>query len=227
MKKVYLIAVVIAIIAGFATYMFASEIEKKTTIKDAEMKDVYVAVQDIEANIPITEEMFAEDAGYFEIRNIVASDAVPNVATTKEQIVNKVTVDKIFAGEQINTSRLQEEDGADVALSLKLPDGKVAYSLSADSITGVDGYINEGDTVDVLIAEEQEDGSFITSVAYSDLKIIRVSTRSDNSSASSSGNSIKQYSTLTVEVTPKQAVELFEIEANYQFKLALNSKDAA
>ena len=35
MKKVYLIAVVFALIAGFATYFFASEITKKTTIKDA------------------------------------------------------------------------------------------------------------------------------------------------------------------------------------------------
>ena len=31
MKKVYLIAVIFAIIAGVATYMFATEIDKKTT----------------------------------------------------------------------------------------------------------------------------------------------------------------------------------------------------
>ena len=37
MKKVYLIAVIFAIIAGVATYMFATEIDKKTTFKDAKI----------------------------------------------------------------------------------------------------------------------------------------------------------------------------------------------
>lgn len=229
MKKVYLIAVIIAIIAGFTTYMFASEIEKKTTIKDAEMIDVYVATKDIEANIPITEEMFSEDEAlnYFTVKKIIATDATPNVATSKEEIVGLVTIDKIFAGEQINQSRLQPENGADVALSLKLQKGMVAYSFSAASVTSVDGYINEGDTVDVIVAEQNDEGKFVSKVEYSDLKILRVSTRSENSSASSAGTAVKQYSTLTVEVTEKQALKLYDIENNYQFKLILNHKDVA
>lgn len=227
MKKVYLIAVVIAIIAGFTTYMFASEIEKKTTIKDAETKDVYVALQDIGANVTITDAMFAEDAGYFELRNIIATDSAPNVATTKEELVNMVTVDKLYAGEQVNKSRLQPLDGADVALSLKLAEGMVAYSFSAGSVTSVDGYINEGDTVDVLVSKANDEGENESEVAYSDLKILRVSTRTANKSASSSGSAITEYSTLTVEVTEEQAKQLYDIETNYDFKLILNPREKA
>ena len=40
MKKVYLIAVIVAIIAGVATYMFATGINSKTKFKDAEMVTV-------------------------------------------------------------------------------------------------------------------------------------------------------------------------------------------
>ena len=65
MKKVYLIAVVFALVAGFATYMFAQGINEKTTIKDADTKKVYVALQDIPKDTEITEDMFADGANYF------------------------------------------------------------------------------------------------------------------------------------------------------------------
>ena len=65
MKKVYLIAVVFALVAGFATYFFASEIDKKSTFKDAEMVTVFVPVADMDRNVTITEDMFLEDAGVF------------------------------------------------------------------------------------------------------------------------------------------------------------------
>lgn len=224
MKKVYLIAVVIALIAGFATYMFASEIEKKTTIKDAETTDVYIALQDIAANTTITEEMFAEDAGYFELKNIISTDAAPSTAKTKDQLVNMVTIDKLYAGEQVSINRLQPLDGNDVALSLKLADGMVAYSFDAPTVTSVDGYINEGDTVDVLVSKENEDGEFKSEVAYSNLKILRISTRTANKTANANDTAITDYSSLTVEVTEEQAMQLYDIENNYDFKLILNKK---
>ena len=51
MKKVYLIAVIFAIIAGVATYMFATEIDKKTTFKDADMVTVLIPTADIDKNV--------------------------------------------------------------------------------------------------------------------------------------------------------------------------------
>ena len=57
MKKVYLIAVIFAIIAGVATYMFATEIDKKTTFKDADMVTVLIPTADIDKNVEITADM--------------------------------------------------------------------------------------------------------------------------------------------------------------------------
>lgn len=45
--------------------------------------------------------------------------------------VHMITVDKLYANEPINKNRLQDKNGDDVALSLKLPQGKVAYSFDA------------------------------------------------------------------------------------------------
>ncbi len=225
MKKVYLIAVIFALLAGFATYMFASEIEKKSTIKDADTAVVYVPLQDIKANTVITEEMFAEEAGYFTTKTVVAADLAPNYVTDQADLIDMVTIDPLYAGEQINSARLQSSDGDDVALSIKLPDGKVAYSFNAASVTSVDGYISEGDTVDVIVFKDDKDGEEAKSeVAYKDLKILRVSTNSANTSANQKGSAITEYSTLTVEVTEKQALQLYDIENTYSYKLVLNPR---
>ena len=224
MKKVYLIAVVFALIAGFATYMFAKQIDEKSTYKDADTVSVVCAVQDIPKNTKITQEMLDDEENpYFEVKPVVVDSVVPNYATDKNELLENITVDPIYAGEQINKSRFESVDGEDVALSFKLAPGKVAYSFTAGSVTGVDGYISEGDTVNVIVYDT-EDGKTTTKVAYKNLKIIRVSTNSVSTSSSASGTKITEYGTLTVEVTEKQALKLYEIENDYTYKLVLNPR---
>lgn len=223
MKKVYLIAVIFALVAGFATYFFASEIDKKTTIKDADTVTVYVPVNDMPKNSTITQDMFEQDAGYFVTKTVVSADVdTENVATQQEDLVDKVTVETLYANEPINKKRLEDVNGADVALSLKLPKGKVAYSFSAGSVTSVDGYISEGDTVDVLVYDGEKGKA---KVAYKNLPILRVSTATASKNASASGSAITDYSTLTVPVTEKQALALYKIENEGSFKLVLKHRE--
>lgn len=225
MKKVYLVAVVFALIAAFATYMFATEIDKKTTIKDADTVPVIVALRDIPENTRITEEMFAEDAGYFTTKTIVTDYAAPNYISESADMIDSITVDPIYTNEQVCSSRLVGVDDDKVALSYKLSDGMVAYSFSAGTVNGVDGYISAGDTVDVIVFEKDDDGKATTRVAYEDLKILRISNNKDNTNANDSGSTITSYSTLTVEVTEKQALKLYQIETDYNFKLVLNPRE--
>ena len=225
MKKVYLIAVIFALIAGFATYFFASEIDKKTTIKDADTVEVIVPVNDMSQNSSITEEMFAEDAGVFTKKTVVAADVnTETVVTKQDQLIGKVTIDPLYAGEPINVKRIESLDGADVALSLKLPKGKVAYSFNAASVIGADGYISEGDKVDVLVYDGESQKSRI---AYKNLEILRVSTATASKTASESGKTVTDYNTLTVSVTEKQALKLYKIENESTFKLVLKHRNNA
>lgn len=222
MKKVYLIAVIFALIAGFATYFFASEIDKKTTIKDADTVEIIVPVADMAKNTTITEDMFADEAGVFQKKTVVADDVTGDVATDQKQLINQVTVDPLYANEPINVKRLESIDGSDVALSLKLPKGRVAYSFNAASVTSVDGYINEGDKVDVLVYDGNKKKS---KVAYKNLPILRVSTATASKNASASGTALTEYSTLTVVVTEKQALALYKIENENSFKLVLKHRE--
>ncbi len=230
MKKVYLIAVVVAIIAGVATYMFATEINSKTKFKDAEMVTVLVPTADIEKNVEITADMFEGDNPQIVTKEILAADATENYVKAQTELVDDtndihmITVDKLYANEPINKNRLEDKNGDDVALSLKLPKGMVAYSFDAASVKSVDGYISEGDTVDVLVSKTDDQGNVTTEIAYKDLKILRVSTNKDNTTASQNGTKITTYNTLTVEVTKKQSLKLYEIENKYDYKLILNPR---
>ena len=228
MKKVYLVAVIFALIAGFATFMFARELDKKTTIKDADTVQVYVAQKDIEENTQITESMFGEgddqSEATFVLKTVVAADAGPNYVSEKKDLIDKITLDPIYKGEQINSARFIEKDADTVSLSFKLQEGMVAYSIVASATNGVDGYIGPGDTVDIITYESAGDeGEPVASIAYEDLKVIRVSSNSANASANSSGSQITSYTTITVEVTPEQALELRTIEQK-DYKLILNSR---
>ena len=199
MKKVYLIAVIVAIIAGVATYMFATEINSKTKFKDAEMVTVLVPAADIEKNVEITADMFEGDNPQIVTKEILAADATDNYVKAQTELVDDakdvhmITVDKLYANEPINKNRLEDKNGDDVALSLKLPKGMVAYSFDAGSVKSVDGYISEGDTVDVLVSKTDDQGKVKTEIAYKGLKILRVSTNADNSTASQSGTKITTY----------------------------------
>ena len=115
MKKVYLIAVIVAIIAGVATYMFATEINSKTKFKDAEMVTVLVPTADIEKNVEITADMFEGDNPQIVTKEILAADATDNYVKAQTDLVDDakdvhmITVDKLYANEPINKNRLEDK----------------------------------------------------------------------------------------------------------------------
>lgn len=154
MKKVYLVAVVVALIAGICTFLFATQLFKTVSAKSADTTTVLVPVNDIEKDVLIgasdIQNMFREE-------KVFNNDLIENVVLDDEFLVDKVTNSVLYAGEQINQNRLIDQKADDVTLSLKLPAGYVAYAIKAEDTQGVDGYISEGDTVDLgVICATQE-----------------------------------------------------------------------
>ena len=101
MKKVYLIAVIFAIIAGVATYMFATEIDKKTTFKDADMVTVLIPTADIDKNVEITADMFEGDNPQIITKEILAADSNDSYIKAQKELVDDannvhmITVDNL------------------------------------------------------------------------------------------------------------------------------------
>jgi len=154
MKKVYLVAVVVALIAGICTFLFATQLFKTVSAKSADTTTVLVPQKDIDKDVLIGA---SDIQTLFREEKVFNKDLIENVVLDDEFLVDKVTNSVLYAGEQINQNRLIDQKADSVTLSLKLPDGYVAYAIKAEDTQGVDGYISEGDTVDlgVICATEE------------------------------------------------------------------------
>lgn len=226
MKKVYLIAVVFALLAAIATYLFASHLDSKTTLKDADTIPVIIALKDIPENTIITEDMLSTDAGNFEVKQVPKDFASTDAVGDLNELKDKVLCVEVKANDQINARSYVGEDSDKVGLSFKLAEGHQAYALRASDVNGVDGYISPGDTVDVITYETDNSGKVKGKTAYKNLKVLRVSNNSDYATASTNDSAITSYSTITVDVTKEQALKLIEVENGSDYKLVLNSRKA-
>jgi pilus assembly protein CpaB len=219
MKKVYITAVFIAIIAGIATYMFASELQKNTKIKDAPMSEVVVAIQDIRENTVITAEMV-------EVRLYTTASVTPGTVSKLEDLVGKLARYPIFVGEQILASKLigigEKDERA--ALSYQLLPGEYAYSITIGSEQGVSGFITRGDYVDILFTELKGDGTYKTDFVMRNVYVLRVSNHAANLAADAQGGApITSYMELTFKLNESQCIQLSDIRAKGDVRLVLKS----
>ena len=99
MKKVYVIAALLAVLAGFAVYLFASQIQASAEPVAIPTASVVVAAVDIPAQTLITADMIALKALPEET---VHSDA----ALKLESVVGSIAVEPIVSGEQVLNARL-------------------------------------------------------------------------------------------------------------------------
>ena len=218
MKKIYLIALLCAIVAGGATFLTARGIANSSKAENQNQTQVVVAVTDVTAGTAITADNVDT---LFQLKTVNANDIFGNTATDIQSIVGKTVTSTIYAGEQVNFSRFDGKGDAANGLSVELTNGNVAYSMSAESVKGVDGYILPGDTVDIIGVTKEGKSELI----MSDLYVIRTSTNEANAAAA--GAAVTTYGTLTFDVPESDAETLLEIENSSKyttFKFVLNKK---
>lgn len=220
MKRVYLIALIVALIAGSATYFFASTIMKNSSIEDAPTEVVLVANSDIVAGTAVTADQV--DALFTE-KKVLVQDLTPNAVKSKEEILGQVVMQTIYAQEQVSMNRFMAGDSEEVGLSYTLQEGEVAYSIVAESQKGVDGYIKEGDTIDIIAYYESK-----TVLEFENLKVLKVSTREATNAAQSQteGGEVMSYTSVTIKTDVNQAMEIWNMEnrTGNNFKFVLHSR---
>jgi len=216
MKKVYLIATVVAIITGIATYLFASQIQKNTTIKDAPSSPVVVAKVNIPRNTVIDNTMV-------ELRQLTDVSVTPSAYSKVEDVLGKVTRQDIMLGEQLVPLRFVQPGRKDnnAALSNQLKPGEYAYTLSVDVQTGVSGFISEGDYVDVMFIKTTTDGKTTTDIVLKNIFVIRTSGFSENYSAEAAGAPILEYSNVTLVLTLEQCQQMALYQGTGMVRLLL------
>lgn len=110
-----------------------------------------------------------------ELRKNIPKDLVPaGVVANLRQLEGRIAVDEVEKGEPIVLSRFL--DPAQMGrMSDHIPDGKRAITLRIDRVRGVAGFLNQGDTVDIIGSFTVE-GRNLTKYVLPLVKIMAVNT---------------------------------------------------
>lgn len=212
MKRIYLIATVIAIIAGFATYLFANELKKNSTIKDVEKSQVVIAAVDIKENTILTEAMFI-------VRDVPVTAVAPGSVNKISDVVGKMAVAPMYSGEQVLAKRIALIADSDMAarLSYRVEPGKYAYTISMDYNSTIGGFAREGDYLDIYRNSGGE-----LSLLLEKVKIVKISSYASNTPAPDGTSvEIKNYTDITVFLTRNDIMKLGDPTKAASLKMAL------
>jgi len=90
------------------------------------------------------------DSKKIKITELPKSYAHPLALYQEESVVGKTAISDISAGEQILSSKLLTVHDMKQRLAYAVPEGKRAVSVAVNDVSGVAGYIEAGDRVDVV-----------------------------------------------------------------------------
>jgi Flp pilus assembly protein CpaB len=102
--------------------------------------DTVIAAQDIPLGTVVTEEMLGS-------RKILTGARERNALVDTSQAIGKTTRTAIVAGAQVHSSDFQNR-----AVPLTVPQGKRAFAISINQLTGVGNLVDVGDTIDLIIS---------------------------------------------------------------------------
>lgn len=219
MKKIYLFAVIFALITGFATYFFVNNLKHNSNVTGVEEADVVVALQDIEPDTVVKPEMF---------RTV----RLPVTAITYGTLVNISDIDgyvvtqKILKGEQVLASKLtlidKDKDGleynGEYRLSYHLEKGEYAYTIFSATVEDtVARFIRRGDYINLYYGKK---------LILENIKVLEIGKYADRKMELQQGTEILEYDHLTLSLTKKQIETLLEMDnapSGNDFSIALVS----
>lgn len=212
MKKIYIVAVIAAVVSAVLLYSFLNSYDSKNKGDDKvnyNTEKVIVALTDIAANTTITDKMVTEV-------DMPVDGIHPDAARERADVVGLVAKVDIVADEQMITSKFASSRDAGSSLSYQIEEGKRAMAIEVDSPIGVAGYVEVGDYVDVIAVVDSKTEQFVktksgdnmeidgrvTSIVAEAAKVLRVGDVGYVSSP------LDVYTSLTLELTPEQCAKI-------------------
>lgn len=149
----------------------------------------------------------------------VPAEYCPATAVSEQdmsKLVGHAAITDLTKGIPVAGSAVQGSD-TPPALDCAMTDGNVAYTIDASGAQALAGMLRVGDRVNIISGSDESDGSVI----LGDVKVIALDMTLSGTAES--------YSTVTLDLTPEQSVELFNATADgsYHFSLSDAAKSVA
>jgi pilus assembly protein CpaB len=153
------------------------------------------------------------------VKNWPKDAMTPDMFTEKSQVIGKVAIDNVFKGEPLNARRVVDPKGGNV-FSLGFPENKRAFTVRVNDVSGVGGFLLPDNHVDVLASRKLPGSNeeTVTETIVQDIKVLAV----DQESTSDNKKPVVVRS-VTLEMTPHQAEEVFNAQQQGSIQLALRN----
>ncbi len=231
MKKIYIIAAILALVTGIAAYSFGKSLEAEAKPPEIPTTTVVITTVDIGEGVFITQEMV-------QLKAVPSEFVAANAATTLGDVVGKVNKYKCMANQQVTFDQLGSAEDASITaggrLSYAVTPGMRAMTIYVSEITGVAGYVNPGDHVDIICSydfnvklretvadEENADGAqnvqsanageipiLSSSMFLQNIKVLEAGIITQKLIEVQEGVEPTVYTSLTLEVSPEDALKL-------------------
>ena len=208
MKKLKLAALFAALIVGLGLYQFLQEIK---TPQEAPHTTVVVAAVDIPENTQITTEMVT-------LRSIADDSLLENYILDPQNVVGMVMTSDLYAGEQITKNRLVrvgEADSDKKTLAYTLKPGMRAITIYIDKDTGLVNFLKPGNRVDILLnySHQEVKPDLLDETQLNVVQVPTTQLLAQNLSLLAVGsvmgkNGAEEYTSVTLEVTPQEAMNI-------------------
>lgn len=205
MKKVRLLALLAALATAVLLFLFFNSLGQTAELPKT---GVYVAAERIPANVPIVETMLA-------VTQLPDEAVLPDAIKDLNNIIGKVARSEIMVGEQILGAKLVAPGQAQSASTLDytIEPGMRAITIAVDSVAGLAYMLAPGNHVDILAQYQVEleingetKSQQVATLLVENIPILAVDYVM--AEGGKTGQAEKTYTTLTLQVTPAQALDL-------------------
>jgi pilus assembly protein CpaB len=207
--------IVLAVVVGFvAVFSIHKVLAMKTSAAKEPVSPILVAEADITSGTALSPRLCKTVAWP---QRLVPPQAIKSA----DQADGRVVMVPLSKGEPILLSKLAPE-GTGAGLGGLLQDTMRAFTVKVDDVSGVAGFINPGDRVDVLMSAPvlESRGEQLSKIILQDIKVLTAGRVWQPNSQSEP----KSFSTVTLEVTPEQSEVLNLASTQGKVRLTLRSR---
>jgi pilus assembly protein CpaB len=213
-KQVFVIGAIAVIIAAIASYSLYNYLKgQEAKVKEAvATENIVVASQDLGVGTVINDTQV-------KMVNWPKASLPQGSFTATAQVVGRVALDKMAAGEPVTAAKLVPAGGQPGILTYKIPEGHRAMTVAVDQVSGVAGFITPGNKVDVVLSVTPPGGKQpLSKIVLQDVPVLAIG---QIISQEKKDEKPQVVPTVTMDVTPDDAEKLAVASTQGRLQLVL------
>lgn len=209
--RLFLIPALAGAVAGALAYVYL----KPVRTAPVATVPVVVAKKAIPAHTKLTPDMLA-------VRQVAKDLSIPGAIRSVTDAAGKETVLPLAEGEPLLKAAFEQPQAAG-SLAAQIPAGRRALTLAVSEVSGLAGRVEAGDRVDAIVVFGRDvTGIDQATLLLENLTVLALGKDLPGASATApKGGAAATYSSVTLAVTPREAVMLALATRRGQLQLAL------